>query len=281
MTTNGTLLDEDFISFATDSNLKIVLSHDGFMHDEMRNFKNGGKTSELLTPVISILLRYQLKAVAMCTVTPHTVHKLSASVKWLYEQGFRRISVAIDYRTNAGWSDETLEMLEQQYNEIGEFYIECFRNGDPLVFINFDNKIKGYIEGDNYCGEKCFLGKKQPFIGANGKIYPCIQFSNIAEYEMGNVFNGIDINKQDKIFRQSIKPVESCEGCAIADRCRHNCACLNYQLTGNMNTVSPLQCAHERILIPVADAVAAKLFSEGDNKFLSKYYKGIEISQDI
>ena len=108
MTTNGTLLDEDFLKFANDHNLEIALSHDGLLQDEQRLTRDGHPTRAKLEPVIDLLLRYQPNAVALQTVTTATVGGMAESVKWLYDRGFTRINSVMDYRPDAGWDDASL-----------------------------------------------------------------------------------------------------------------------------------------------------------------------------
>ena len=112
---------------------------------------------------------------------------------------------------------------------------------------------------------------RQPSVAPDGSIYPCNQFLNLPDYRMGDVWHGIDAEKQRAIYRMSLDPEPDCEDCAIADRCRHHCACLNFSLTGHMHEVAPVQCEHERILIPIADGLAARLYERRSERFL-RYY---------
>lgn len=54
--------------------------------------------------------------------------------------------------------------------------------------------------------------------------------------------------------------------CAIRDRRNHQCGCLNKRATGSIDIVSPLPCAHERIVLPIA----AELFKECSAMFIHK-----------
>jgi uncharacterized protein len=112
---------------------------------------------------------------------------------------------------------------------------------------------------------------RQPSIAPDGAIYPCNQFLDMQDFRMGDVEHGVDPQKQRSIYRASLDQEPDCEGCAILDRCRHHCACLNFSLTGQMHTVAPVQCEHERILIPVADALAERLYKRKSARFLLSY----------
>lgn len=269
MTTNGTLLDEPFLRFANAHNIEIALSHDGLLQDAQRVTRDGNPTMARLEPIVDLLLKYQPNAVAMQTVMPSTVGRMAESVEWLYARGFSRINTAIDYRPDAGWDDDSMAELKRQYARIAEIMETHFDDARPLRYLNFLSKISAYLN-DRPCLE-CKLGMRQPSIAPDGRIYPCNQFLDDPDYRMGDVETGIDREKQRAIYRMSLDPEPDCEGCAIADRCRHHCACLNHSLTGKMHEVAPVQCEHERILIPIADGLAARLYARKSARFLLNY----------
>ena len=269
MTTNGTLLDEPFLAFADAHNLEIALSHDGLLQDVQRVTRDGSPTMEKLEPVVDLLLQHQPNAVAMQTVMPSTVERMAESVEWLYLRGFSRINTAIDYRVDAGWDDASMAVLKAQYERIADLVALQFDEKRPLLYLNFWSKISAYLN-DRPCLE-CKLGVRQPSVAPDGTIYPCNRFLNRKDYRMGDVWTGIDRDAQKRIHAVSLSPEPDCEGCAIADRCRHHCACLNFGLTGDMHTVAPVQCEHERILIPIADDLAARLYANNSARFRKLY----------
>ena len=269
MTTNGTLLDEVFLRFANDHGLEIALSHDGLLQDEQRLTRDGRPTREKLEPVVDLLLQFQLNAVALQTVTPETVGGMAESVRWLYGRGFSRINSVIDYRPNAGWDDDSLAVLKGQYETVADLMEARFEEKRPLLFLPFLVKISAYLN-DRPCLE-CMLGMRQPSVAEDGSIYPCNQFLHLPQYRMGHVSTGLDKERQRAIYGSSLAPEPDCRGCAIEDRCRHHCACLNFSLTGHMHRVAPVQCEHERILIPIADALAARLYEKKSARFLRQY----------
>jgi uncharacterized protein len=63
-----------------------------------------------------------------------------------------------------------------------------------------------------------------------------------------------------------------CEDCAIKARCNHHCGCLNKQATGDIDGVSPVLCAHERLSLAASDKAAETLFAQGSRMFLQKQY---------
>ena len=272
ITTNGILLDEEFLKFSESINMMIGFSHDGYAQNDCRIFPDGSGTAEILEEKIPMLLKYQPYAVAMLTVNPETAQKLSSSVEWLFNRGFRYITVSPNYEKSANWDKKTLAALESEYKKLAGLYIKWTRDNLKFYLSCFEMKILSHLRGEKYCEDRCQLGKKQISVAPDGKLYPCVQFIDDPEFEMGDVFSGIDTEKR-KIIEQkgSVNPPE-CESCAINKRCNHTCGCLNRQATGSIGEISPVQCMHEQILLPIADYIAEKLYKERNSLFIHKQY---------
>ena len=260
MTTNGLLLDETFLHFANENGLRVALSHDGAAHDEMRVDGQGRGTAGALEKKIDLLLSHQPRAVAMCTVCVKTLPRLYESLRWLFERGFQRVNCAYDCRPEAGWEEAHFEEFARQYGLLQDYLFQQALQGKHLDFIPFTAKIRTHL-----CKPRdlCRLGKKQPSVAPDGKLYPCIQFVDAADYAIGDVYAGINRERREEIYLQSLQLAEECADCAYKERCRHCCACVNFQYSGSLREVSPVQCAHERVLIPAADRLGERLWEKG------------------
>ena len=272
ITTNGILLDEEFLKFSKSINMMIGFSHDGYAQNDCRIFPDGSGSAEILEEKIPMLLNYQPYAVAMLTVNPETAQKLALSVEWLFNKGFRYITVSPNYDKSANWDKKTLAVLESEYKKLAELYIKWTRENLKFYLSCFEMKILSHLRGEKYCEDRCQLGKKQVSVSPDGKLYPCVQFIDDSEFEMGDVFSGIDLEKRKIIEQKGSVNAPECENCAINKRCNHTCGCLNRQATGSIAGISPVQCMHEQILLPVADYIAEKLYKERNSLFIHKQY---------
>ncbi|MCL2412315.1 MAG: radical SAM protein, partial [Treponema sp.] len=115
MTTNGTLLDEEFLKFSNDINMTIGLSHDGYAQNDCRLTNNGNATFDLLEEKIPLLLKYHPYSAALCVMDPTTVHNASSTVQFLFDKGFRYISLNLNYSKTASWTKKHLAVLEEEY----------------------------------------------------------------------------------------------------------------------------------------------------------------------
>jgi uncharacterized protein len=111
-------------------------------------------------------------------------------------------------------------------------------------------------------------------VAPDGKLYACTQFIGDEDYCLGDVFNGVDREKQRRLASRAATP-ESCKECALRTRCTNSCGCMNRLETGNENIVSPLQCAYERMLIEISDEIGNALFAADERAFRKRYASNI------
>jgi uncharacterized protein len=116
---------------------------------------------------------------------------------------------------------------------------------------------------------------RQISVAPDGTLYPCVQFAangGDSAYAIGHVRTGIDESARSALYRANAEEKSTCVKCAIRTRCNHHCGCLNRQATGRLDRASPVLCAHERIVLPVADKLATSLFNRRNPMFIQKHY---------
>jgi len=273
MTTNGVLLDEDFLKFSRDINMSIGFSHDGPAQDDCRLFINGDKTAQVLEEKIPLLLKYHPHAVAMSVVDPATVHKASDIVKFLSQKGFRYISLNLNYDDAAKWTNEHFMVLEREYKKMAKLYGEWTTAEKKFYLSPFDVKILSHLKGGKYHEDRRRMNREQPSVAPDGKIYPGSRYVDQPDFAIGDVFSGIDKAKREAIEKRGDIPIDLCKECALLPRCNYAYGSLAADAKGEIITkISPVQCAHERLLTPIADRVAEKLYKKRNALFIHKHY---------
>lgn len=279
VTTNGLLLDEEFLQYANQEKLQISMSIDGNekAHDTFRRRSDGKPTFNVLDKKIELLLRYQPYAKGLMTVSPETVPYYSDSVAYLFNRGFRYLIVSLNYAGN--WTDKSLNELKKQYAKISSIYEKLIMKEEKFYFSPFEMKLASHIRQNNFECYQCHLAQKQISVAHDGSVYPCVQFvkdgmSNL-KYSIGSVRGGIDKGLQDQIYTESKKQDINCIECDYNARCNNKCSCLSWQLTGELNKVTPIICETERILIPIVDKLGERLYKKGSNMFIQKHYNSI------
>ena len=278
ITTNGLLLDRSFLEFAEQSRIHVALSVDGIeeAHDTHRKTKGGKGTFSRVEKKISRLLSFQPYASALMTVTPETVHFYSESFSYLIEKGFRYVIASLNYA--GAWNENHLKILKTEYKKIAKMYEKLTLEEKKIYFSPFEKKIASHIQGKDALCLQCHFGIKQISIAPDGTIFPCVQFVKSGQektFAIGDVWNGIDAEKQQALYKLSRKTKSVCDECALNFRCEHRCSCLNWQTTGKIDAVSPILCETEKILIPVADKLGESLYKKKVPFFIQKNYNPI------
>ncbi|MGI5849257.1 MAG: radical SAM protein [Christensenellales bacterium] len=274
ITTNGTLLNTSFLRFCTDNRIMIALSIDGIQaaHDAHRIFKDGTGSFASVEKAAKILLKFQPYACAMMVVNPDTIQYYADGIQSLFDIGFKYFICSLNYEKQAAWTDAHMEELARQFDKLSELYIAWTLDEEKFYFSPFEVKMRSFIDGEAYCQQRCQLGQRQLSVDTDGALYPCVQFVGEKEYCIGDVYNGVDEQRRKALFLKAEKTSQNCIDCAIKERCNHHCGCLNKQATGDINGISPVLCAHERIALTAADRTAGILFEKKSSMFLQKQY---------
>lgn len=151
------------------------------------------------------------------------------------------------------------------------------RAGRKPYYSPFDERIKSWAQKPFQPGAICDLGNSQIAIAPSGRIYPCVQFVGEDEdagndYILGDVHLGFDDQRRAEVVRLNLTGRPECEGCDLNGRCANYCGCVNWRATGDMLTVPPIVCEHERMLMPIVDTMANRLWKRGVRRFKEKFY---------
>lgn len=276
MTTNGLLLTEQVVADLAEREVYVSISIDGApeTQDLQRPDPAGMGASTRLPAIFRRLLRWNPHTAVNAVVTPASAPMLDRNVQWIYGQGFRYISTALDW--SGSWTRADLDALMAAYERLGAWYESQTLRGMRFYVSCFDEKIRSRTRGPLEKSERCVLGFRQFSIAPSGRLYPCVQFvkeDDNAEWCIGDISRGFDAAKRAARFDASeAGEREECTDCALQVRCASWCACVNWAAHGRIDEPAPLVCEHERLLMPIADRVANRLFRRRSPDFLHKHY---------
>jgi uncharacterized protein len=272
MTTNGVLLDEEFLKFSKEINLTIGFSHDGPVQGVCRLSNEGEDMSPVLDDKIPLLLKYQPYAVGMSVMDPSTVHRAAETIQYMFDRGFRYIHMSHNYCRTAPWTQELVEVLREQYRQMAEMYIKWTKAEEKFYLSPFDAKILSHLKGEKYHADRLRMARNQPSVNHDGKLYYSSRYLDDADFEVGDVFTGVNIEKQNLIFDKAVHPAEICKECAIRPRCNYAYDSLIHNGTDYIADLTPMQCAHEQLVTPFADYAAETLYKDKNALFIHKHY---------
>jgi uncharacterized protein len=277
MSTNGTLLRKPDIEFLRKHDVYFVLSVDGNerQHDANRTFASGRGSYAKIARRIPDVLEANPYTIAVSVIVPGTVEFVTAGVEHLFASGFRYVLQTLDY--SAGWEKRDIDRLRRQYLEVAEFYDRALREGKKIYYGPFDERVKTRAQKPYTKGNLCDLANTQIAVAPSGRIYPCVQFVDVdgpeqGDYVIGDVRDGFDDNRRRHFVGENYAEKESCAGCALEGRCATYCGCVNWRATGDLKRVPPIVCEHERMLMPIVDRLANRLWKDKVPLFRRKFY---------
>ena len=275
LTTNGLLLDDEFLRFSVEHDVLVAMSFDGVRpaHDAHRRLVDGSPSYDILLPHLRRLLAVRPYATVLTVVNPDTARHLSASIEFLLEQGARHLIVSLNYA--GSWTAADFRILRAEYEKLADLYVKWSQAERKFYLSPFEVKLSSHINRHDQHRERCELAARQVSVDPDGYVFPCVQFAHTGRestFCIGHVDSGIDEVARSRIRAQAKKESEICQDCAVKDRCNHTCGCLNWQTTGDINGISPVLCEHERMLIPIADRVGQRLYRGRVPAFLHKHY---------
>jgi len=278
MSTNGTLLTPDLLDELLRRRIYISLSIDGSpeVNDRQRPNAAGKGTSKMIEKAGRLLLSRNPATNVTCVITPESAPHAAESVDWIFGQGFKYITTTLDY--SGAWTTDDMAALKKSYQQLAVWYERKMKAQQRFYLSAFDERIQSRTMNPLQPTERCLIGYKQFSIAPDGELYPCITFvttEKIPEFMIGHIEHGFNEDCRDYISRASEKEKPECAGCAIKDRCSSWCACVNYMSTGSVEQASPVVCHHEKILMPIVDKVANRLWKKRSRMFVHKHYNPV------
>ncbi len=277
MSTNGLLLTPGILRFCDEHQIFFAISCDGnrSAHDAQRVFPDGRGSFDALADLLPVILEHCPQTVFSSVITPASLPHLAASMDWMWDQGIRFVAHQLDF-ADTTWGPEHLELLGAQYRLLCDWYLRHTREGEYFYLNLIDDKLKTHVQGDFAAAPPCDFGLSKVSVAPDGTLYPCVRFVSddprTADFVIGHVSTGFNAARQN-LSRKNLAPKATCADCVYVGRCIHYCGCNNFTSTGEIDRVHPLVCEHERLLIPLADALGDQLWKERNPAFLAKHYR--------
>lgn len=263
VTTNGLLLDDKKIDFINSKLSNVVLSIDGRkeINDRIRTRIDGSGTYDNIIPKFKKLIdkRGDQDYYVRATFTKFNLD-FSKDVMHLYEQGFEQLSaepVVSEPTLPYALTEEDLQAIFEEYDRLSLEILEHKKKGEFINFFHFNvdlNQGPCVIKRLKGCGS----GNEYIAVTPEGDIYPCHQFVGIADYKMGNVFDGkLNRKIKSKFADSNIYTKIECRKCWAKFYCSGGCNANNFIYNGDILKPHKLSCEMEKKRLECAIMIKA------------------------
>lgn len=271
--TNGTLFNDNNISFIKENQIEVQVSLDGDeeTHDKMRIFPNGRGSYRVISRWLPQLLEdYGEKVELRATLTPQTPDFV-ASFEHLrhWDAGYVRVNHAGGVEADFMLTDSDCKRLENSYTQLARLFLEEGLRDDISAkgtFLRYMLTLCTAHRRSHFCGAATnMLG-----VSASGKLYPCADLAERESYEIGNVWKGVDRQKLSH-WRERLGDVDHisvCKNCWARYLCAGGCISMAIATNDDPWQPDPVECVFNRHIIELSIWLYAELRRRNPGVFL-------------
>ena len=248
LTTNGVLIDDDLIEFANREMSNVVLSLDGRkeIHDRFRVDYAGKGSFDKIVPKFQKLVEARGgKDYYMRGTFTHANPDFVNDIRTMLDLGFNELSmepVVCAPDDPSALTDEDLEIVMKQYEELASLMLERRKAGKPFTFYHYMIDLSGgpcIFKRVSGCGS----GTEYMAVTPWGDLYPCHQFVGDEKFKLGDIYNGVtNTDLQGEFKKCNVYAHPECSDCWAKLYCSGGCAANAYHATGKITGIYESGC---------------------------------------
>lgn len=249
ITTNGTLFTDENIEYFKNHHIDILYSYDG--PEEFtthRVFPNGKRSNDL---VLKNILKVKAAGVKfqMRATIPSDCECMWKVYDYFENLGMPFSAVPAYKSRNVNRAcvyDERLESFKKQYEELIEYYIRRIDNGLPVHCMSIREQIDT-LDNHRTHLRACSSGKYMFSIVDSGEIFSCEHLAYDKKYAIGDIRNGIDVEKMKAYRPDSVHKIESCRDCWAKYLCSGGCYSEKLLVGRQHDALPPDECEMQKM----------------------------------
>lgn len=237
--TNGTLLNEDMKRWFSAHREEITL---GLSFDGNRLMQNRNRSDSAAQVDVAYYAKTWPRQSVKMTLSPDTISLLYDGVLFLYDIGFKEITVDLAMGKQVKWEQQHLKLLSEQLSLLADYYVQ-HENVVPISMLGID-VLQPLREQQRK--KKCSCGENLVCVDCDGQEYACHVFSPItASRQQASDSQKIDFTKQEDFIS------EQCRECLLSSVCT-KCYGMNFICNGRITQQSAFTCQSFKIQYLIA-----------------------------
>ena len=252
ITTNGTIFNNEIISFLKENNFNILISLDGpeDIHNKHRIYKNNKGSFSKIIELVELLKNSDISFNIRNTITPDNenivcIMDFFEKSKLNYGFGFAMNSKEVNEKITS-YKNNDIENFKTNYKKLIDYFYNKIINKEEIYNSNIPNCL---LRIDAQIGKEaaCTSGKSTLSITSDDSIYSCQCIINHNDAKIGNLFDGIDTNKHSVFQAQGVKNIIECQNCWCRYLCSGGCYYEHYIENNTTNIPAAFKCEITKI----------------------------------
>lgn len=261
ITTNGTILDDESLSFINENMDNVVLSIDGRkeVHDRLRIYSDKSGSYDRVLPNIRKIAKGRDGKSYFVRGT-YTAHNLDfhKDIEHLASLGFTDISIEPVTGGEFELKDSEVDEAMKEY----ELFSSGYAAQNDYTFYHFNLDLYNspcVFKRLNACGAGFEYGAVTP----DGEIFACHRLAGVPEFRMGDVFDGdFDLDLALRMKSNNVVTIDECSDCWAKFFCSGGCPATAYFTNGRIDRPDHNACRLQRKRIECAMAVEVQRAAE-------------------
>jgi uncharacterized protein len=241
VTTNGVGLTKDMVEYFNTIGISLGISIDGAkkVHNRNRPFPDGrGSYQTILNNLELLSGTNNIHVSARATLLPPDLDMVKAT-KSLFKLGFYDTEVEFASEPCESFNPDgyynytngDTERMKKEYLKFAKFYVKYTLYKEEAIDVGISNNLTRVLH-QTHRFAPCGAGNSFLCVTEEGDLYPCMGFIGMADFKLGTVFEGFDLERL-KTFRHQMRSVifeaEECRDCWARNICAGNCPANNQQ----------------------------------------------------
>lgn len=249
ITTNGTLLSDEVIRFMAEEDVHVMISIDGPKQDEsgLRLFHDGSGSYGVVSENARRMIAARPENVVLRATLTSCNMDLAGTARSLSELGEagQVLVGTVNDAPDKSWSirAEHVPAMRRHLREMRDYCVERLVNEEcPPKLGQFEDMAQQLLKRSRaHFG--CSGGRKMMSISVDGSIHFCSSLVGREEFKLGDVFSGLDSEKQQGLKEQLyIGNRAACQTCWARNLCGGGCSHDAVLATGDPFTPNPVSC---------------------------------------
>jgi len=264
ITTNGLLLNEEFIALCKEYDIGVQVSFDGTpeVQNEMRPKNSKQPSYPDVEKALALLKENKLPVRIRATVTKMNL-SLMNSINHLESIGVNRVHYAVasgdDLETFAV-DDEGIDTLIESFEQVADYTIDRIKEGKSFVHCNNLLSMISQVHNSNEKKFACGAGIGLVSLSPDGQFHVCHRFAGMDEFSIGNIDEGIDYRKRLKLVElMHISSHQECLDCWAKNICGGECPYSNFESNQHMNIPNQQMCKLHQAIVKIAIYMASEI----------------------